>query len=166
MAGRMAESPQQMLLKRLLEAEANAREQRMETQQQIKALEQQSAAEDNKIVATAQAEAQAEAEKRPDLLEVHGALDAEWTRLHQDLLMALAGEGAESPQLSAETIRRRANSLALRMTQAYLAATKGAGFLANHPASRFVREAMFFLVWSCPQPVLAAQLQEFACTLE
>jgi hypothetical protein len=51
----------------------------------------------------------------------------------------------------------------LRATQAYLAASKGAGFVAGHPAERLVREAMFFLVWSCPQPVLAANLREFAC---
>lgn len=107
-----------------------------------------------------------EAEKRPDLREVHGALSTEWNSLQRDLFQALGGSDPESPQLSAESIRRRANSLALRMTQAYLAATKGAGFLGSHAASRLVREAMFFLVWSCPQPVLAAQLQEFACTLE
>jgi hypothetical protein len=63
---------------------------------------------------------------------------------------------------SAVEIRRRANSLVLRATQAQLAASKGAGFVAGHPAERAVREAMFFLVWSCPQPVLAAALREFA----
>jgi hypothetical protein len=51
----------------------------------------------------------------------------------------------------------------LRATQAQLAASKGAGFVRGHPAERAVREAMFFLVWSCPQPVLAAALREFAC---
>ena len=86
--------------------------------------------------------------------------------LKSDLVKALRGEAGDDPQLTTESIRIRANSLVLRMTQAYLAATKGAGFLATHPASRMVREAMFFLVWSCPQPVLTAQLQEFACVLE
>jgi alkylation response protein AidB-like acyl-CoA dehydrogenase len=107
-----------------------------------------------------------EADKRPDLWDIHEPLAHEWRTLKSDLMSALKGEGADRPQLSMESIRRRANSLALRMTQAYLAATKGAGFLAAHPASRMVREAMFFLVWSCPQPVLTAQLQEFACVLE
>ncbi len=107
-----------------------------------------------------------EADKRPDLWTIHRPLAEEWQTLKADLMSALNGEDSEAPQLRTESIRRRANSLALRMTQAYLAATKGAGFLASHPASRLVREAMFFLVWSCPQPVLTAQLQEFACTLE
>ncbi len=106
-----------------------------------------------------------EADKRPDLWDIHRPFAEEWQSLEDDLIAALEGPG-ENPSLSAESIRRRANSLVLRMTQAYLAATKGAGFLAHHPASRLVREAMFFLVWSCPQPVLTAQLQEFACVLE
>jgi hypothetical protein len=47
-----------------------------------------------------------------------------------------------------------------------LAASKGAGFVAGHPAERAVREAMFFLVWSCPQPVVSAALREFACVID
>jgi hypothetical protein len=39
----------------------------------------------------------------------------------------------------------------LRAGQAALTASKGAGFVAGHPAERLVRESMFFLVWSCPQ---------------
>ena len=37
-------------------------------------------------------------------------------------------------------------------------ATKGAGFVRGHVAEHSVREALFFLVWSCPQPVLTAAL--------
>lgn len=107
-----------------------------------------------------------EAEKRPDLWAIHTPLAQEFHALKSDLVKALRGEAGDNLPLTAESIRIRANSLVLRMTQAYLAATKGAGFLASHPASRLVREAMFFLVWSCPQPVLTAQLQEFACILE
>ena len=107
-----------------------------------------------------------EAEKRPDLLTIYEPLASEWQSLKSDMIQALYGEVSNAAHLTTESIRVRANSLALRMTQAYLAATKGAGFLASHPASRMVREAMFFLVWSCPQPVLMAQLQEFACVLE
>jgi hypothetical protein len=50
----------------------------------------------------------------------------------------------------------------LRATQAALAAAKGAGYIAHHPAGRWCREALFFLVWSCPQSVLAANLCELA----
>jgi alkylation response protein AidB-like acyl-CoA dehydrogenase len=59
-------------------------------------------------------------------------------------------------------LRQRANSLALRASQAALAAAKGAGYVAGHPAGRLCREALFFLVWSCPQPVLQANLCELA----
>ncbi|MBW8885705.1 MAG: acyl-CoA dehydrogenase, partial [Planctomycetia bacterium] len=59
-------------------------------------------------------------------------------------------------------LRTRANSLALRASQAALAAAKGAGYVVGHPAGRWCREALFFLVWSCPQPVLHANLCELA----
>ncbi|MFP6763945.1 MAG: hypothetical protein VB858_10010 [Planctomycetaceae bacterium] len=64
--------------------------------------------------------------------------------------------------LAAETLRRKSNSLALRSTQAALAASKGAGFVSGHPAARMASEAMFFLVWSCPQPVVLANIRELA----
>jgi alkylation response protein AidB-like acyl-CoA dehydrogenase len=63
-------------------------------------------------------------------------------------------------------LRVRANSLALRATQAALAAAKGAGYVVGHPAGRWCREALFFLVWSCPAPVLQANLCELACIQE
>lgn len=116
--------------------------------------------------AAALARLQSEAERRPDLAMIHQSLDAERSDLRADLESVLAGQSAgASPSASVESIRQRANSLALRSTQALLAASKGAGFVKGHPAERLVREAMFFLVWSCPQPVLAAQLREFACVL-
>jgi alkylation response protein AidB-like acyl-CoA dehydrogenase len=77
-----------------------------------------------------------------------------------------AETGDANPAFSSESIRHRANSLVLRVAQAYLGASKGAGFVAGHPAERAVREAMFFLVWSCPAPVVAANLREFACVLD
>jgi hypothetical protein len=45
-----------------------------------------------------------------------------------------------------------------RNTQFALAAGKGSGFLRSHPAQRWARQAMFFLVWSCPAPALDATL--------
>jgi hypothetical protein len=54
----------------------------------------------------------------------------------------------------------------LRSTQSALAAAKGAGYVAGHPAGRWCREALFFLVWSCPQPVLSAHLCELAGILD
>jgi hypothetical protein len=108
-----------------------------------------------------------ESERRPDLREIHQPMSREQAEIVRDLLDASRGPAtAGRPALSMESIRQRANSLVLRAAQAWLAACKGAGFVTGHPAERLVREAMFFLVWSCPQPVLAAALREFACVLE
>ena len=108
-----------------------------------------------------------EAENRPDLIEIYDPMAAERNMLSADLLQAAAAISTESnPALQMESIRRRANSLVIRAAQASMGAAKGAGFVHGHPAERAVREAMFFLVWSCPQPVLTAALREFACVLE
>lgn len=95
--------------------------------------------------------------RRPDLAPPADALQRECDALHHGLLQAASGG---DPSL--EELRSRANSLVLRATQAALAAAKGAGFLARHPASRWCHEALFFLVWSCPQEVLSANLREWA----
>lgn len=77
-----------------------------------------------------------------------------------DLLAAAQGEAG--PQLTAETLRWRATSLALDASQAYLTAAKGAGFVRGHPAERLARESLFFLVWSCPQSVAGQLLRSFS----
>ena len=99
-----------------------------------------------------------EAQQRADLLAPAESLRAEWLELQADLLAAAAGEAT----CSSETLRSRANSLVLRATQAALAAAKGSGYVVGHPAGRWCREALFFLVWSCPQPVMQANLCELA----
>ncbi|MCA9270882.1 MAG: acyl-CoA dehydrogenase, partial [Planctomycetales bacterium] len=99
-----------------------------------------------------------EAEKRPPLLEPAEKLLADLESCRCDLLAAATG----TPACSNEALRVRANSLALRASQAALAAAKGAGYVATHPAGRWCREALFFLVWSCPQPVVAANLCQLA----
>lgn len=100
----------------------------------------------------------AEAAGRPELEVVADKLarDAE---ILKAALLALADGGHDR---TATKLREQANSLVLRATQAALVAAKGAGFVLGHPAGRWCREALFFLVWSCPQPVLAANLCEFA----
>jgi alkylation response protein AidB-like acyl-CoA dehydrogenase len=108
-----------------------------------------------------------EAERRPDLVPIHQALEAEHAEARASLFAAApesktASAGTPGPEL----VRQQANSLVLRVAQAYLAASKGAGFVSGHPAERAVREAMFFLVWSCPQPVVSAALREFACVID
>jgi len=91
------------------------------------------------------------------------ALEAEHATARTDLYSAAVTNGLTP---SAESVRQKANSLVLRAAQAYLAASKGAGFVVGHPAERTVREAMFFLVWSCPAPVVSAALREFACVID
>ena len=59
-------------------------------------------------------------------------------------------------------LRVEVTRLALRASQLALLAAKGSGFVAPHPAQRWARQALFFLVWSCPQPVASAALREFA----
>ncbi|MCA9079078.1 MAG: acyl-CoA/acyl-ACP dehydrogenase [Planctomycetaceae bacterium] len=97
---------------------------------------------------------QEEAARRPDLAATVHAFEHEYNWLDQQFQAAAP---------SAATIRQLANSLAMRISQACLAVTKGAGFISGQPAERAVREAMFFLVWSCPQPVVAAALEELSC---
>ena len=105
-----------------------------------------------------------EVDRRPELAEFVEPLQEEATQLIKLLRnSAKSSDDANAP--SAEEIRQRANSLALRSAQAWLAATKGAGYIAGHPAERAVRESMFFLVWSCPQQVLAGNLRELSCAV-
>ncbi|MEZ6044377.1 MAG: hypothetical protein R3C11_02105 [Planctomycetaceae bacterium] len=105
-----------------------------------------------------------EAEKRSDLEEVFHSLDRTRKELTRKMWLSNSGEvSPEDPEFTPGIIRQQANLLALRSTQAALTATKGRGFVKGHPAERMVREAMFFLVWSCPQPVAQATLREFAC---
>lgn len=100
----------------------------------------------------------AEAATRDDLRAPCDALWIEHRQLLADLLALTRGQST----CSKESLRGRANSLVLRATQAALAAAKGTGFVVGHPAGRWCREALFFLVWSCPRPVAAANLCELA----
>ena len=98
-------------------------------------------------------------EKRPDLIHPAEQLDAELQSAVARLL-ALCDDPVDATASS--ELRADANSLVLRATQAALVAAKGAGFVAGHPAGRWCQEALFFLVWSCPQSVLDANLCELA----
>ncbi|MGF1577782.1 MAG: acyl-CoA dehydrogenase family protein [Gemmataceae bacterium] len=68
-------------------------------------------------------------------------------------------ESQDKPSPNAMTqLRARVNQLAVQASQATLIAAKGAGFLRDHKAQLWVRQAMFFLVWSCPWPAASATL--------
>lgn len=104
-----------------------------------------------------------EAEKRHDLTPTATELRSTLEDLKRNLRAMTADSDASASGDERESLRKQSNSLVLRSAQAWLTASKGAGFLEGHPASRAVREAQFFLVWSCPQNVMAAALAEFAC---
>jgi alkylation response protein AidB-like acyl-CoA dehydrogenase len=99
-----------------------------------------------------------EAIKRPDLLGPAAELRREQRELAKSLLELAGGNQV----CSNESLRAGANSIALRASQAALAAAKGTGYVVGHPAGRWCREALFFLVWSCPQGVMTANLCELA----
>ena len=100
-----------------------------------------------------------QASGRDDLLEPVEALRDAWEGLRDDL-MACASGVPGSP--TSAIVRGQANALALRLTQAYLTARKGSGFLREDPAQRWARQALFFLVWSCPSPVAQAAIRDLA----
>src|SRR5262249_44962820 len=108
---------------------------------------------------------QRESSSRVDLIDPSDALIQERDALLTAMLQ-LAGDSVSAANncsvANTNELRVRSNSLALRATQAALAAAKGAGYVVGHPAGRWCREALFFLVWSCPQPVLQANLCELA----
>ncbi len=99
-----------------------------------------------------------ESEKRADLIGTFESLNRQLENATEKLLHLASG----NPVCSTEQIRIDANSLVLRATQAALVAAKGAGFVQGHPVGRWCQEALFFLVWSCPQAVVDANLCELA----
>ncbi len=100
-----------------------------------------------------------QAKSRPELLAAMTAsLAEEQVELEAAVLRLAEGDAV----CTSESLRARSNSLALRASQAALVAAKGTGYVVGHPAGRWCREALFFLVWSCPQPVSAINLCELA----
>jgi alkylation response protein AidB-like acyl-CoA dehydrogenase len=99
------------------------------------------------------------APERLDLAEPLEVLCENWQTYWAQLIAQARGEpdGASPGE-----IRTQANALVLRSTQAYLTARKGTGFLRTEPAQRWARQALFFLVWSCPTPVAQAAIRGLA----
>ena len=72
---------------------------------------------------------------------------------------AITPDPADGPKL-----RGACNDLALRITHAAVAIYKGTALIQGHPAQRLAREALFLLVWSCPNPVIDCTVQLLAST--
>lgn len=96
-----------------------------------------------------------EASIRPDLRPVAERFESARQALRRRMY-ALADGQVEAAD--ATDLRVRANELALHSTQAALTVSKGAGFVRPHPAQRWARQALFFLVWSCPRPAAEGML--------
>lgn len=96
-----------------------------------------------------------EASRRESLAPIAVRLEIELGELFHRLDQA-AGTGLEPD--GRDNLRAAATDLVIRAGQAALTASKGAGFVAGHPAERLVRESLFFLVWSCPPAVTDALL--------
>lgn len=105
-----------------------------------------------------------EAKRRADLEPIVVGLRDEWNAIDADLANLADGGPVTTGNTvtTGDDLRRRANGIALRASQAALAAAKGSGYVDGHPAGRWCREALFFLVWSCPAPVTNATLCELA----
>jgi butyryl-CoA dehydrogenase len=97
-----------------------------------------------------------ESAKREDVVPVaeryRKATESANRRLH-------AAAAATLPETTM-AIRVECTRLALRATQTLLLIAKGGGFVTPHPAQRLARQALFFLVWSCPRPVAAGVLDD------
>src|SRR5262249_39832244 len=104
-----------------------------------------------------------EAEARAELRTTAAFMEQTRQQLRQEMhQLARGGSAADA----AAALRARANTLVLRATQAALTASKGTGFLRDHPAQRWARQALFFLVWSCPRPAADALLASLTAPLE
>jgi hypothetical protein len=96
---------------------------------------------------------------RTDLAEPLEVLCENWQAYWGQLIDQARGT---SDAVSPAQIRTQANALVLRSTQSYLTASRGTGFLRSEPAQRWARQALFFLVWSCPTPVAQAAIRDLA----
>ena len=98
-----------------------------------------------------------EAESRPDLRATAESFNVSISGIRERL-----HKFTESTPDPIQTLSLRIDStkLAIRSTQAGLMIAKGAGFIVPHSAQRWVRQAMFFLVWSCPRPVAEGILED------
>ena len=117
-------------------------------------------------------ELQREATSRPELADTVNAMSEELSVLRTDLIAASSSvtpndaasavATVEQVKTTADSLRYRANSLVMRLAQVFVCSAKGAGFVSGHLAERFLREAMFFQVWSCPPAVTQQTLSELA----
>lgn len=86
----------------------------------------------------------------------------QFERDHQSLREMIFDAALGKVNRDSGEIRVTANTLVQRTTSAAMTTAKGAGMMAEHPVGRWCCQALFFLVWSCPQSVAEAHLCELA----
>jgi alkylation response protein AidB-like acyl-CoA dehydrogenase len=79
----------------------------------------------------------------------------------QTIELCQPGREAEAAA-AAPALRGACNDLAVRITQSAVALYKGSALRMDHPAQRLAREAMFLLVWSCPDAVIDCTVNALA----
>lgn len=104
-----------------------------------------------------------ESVSRPELHSCAEQLQGRCVKLRREMHRQATESSAAT---AAGELRAQANLLVLSATQAALTAAKGAGFVRGHPAQRWARQALFFLVWSCPRPAAETLLQQLAASCE
>ena len=82
------------------------------------------------------------------------------TELREKVIRYATSE-APDPAI-APSLRGGCNELSVRLTHAAVALYKGTALRMDHPAQRLAREAMFLLVWSCPDPVIDCTVELLA----
>jgi alkylation response protein AidB-like acyl-CoA dehydrogenase len=96
---------------------------------------------------------------RMELADPADVLCETWQQVWNALVVCARGDqGSVDPS----QVRAQANALVLRAAQSYLTARRGTGFLRSEPAQRWARQALFFLVWSCPTPIAQAAIRDLA----
>jgi alkylation response protein AidB-like acyl-CoA dehydrogenase len=99
-----------------------------------------------------------QSQRRPNLQPIVDRFEHEHAELRTRILDMAEGHREDD----SAAIRTAANALVQRSTAAAMTTAKGAGLMADHPVGRWCCQALFFLVWSCPQPVAQAHLCEMA----
>ena len=92
----------------------------------------------------------------------HDRFEQLLNELHEEIVgLSQPGKEAEATAANAR-LRGTCNDLALRITHAAVTLYTGTALLIDHPAQRLAREAMFLLVWSCPNPVIDCTVELLA----
>ena len=98
-----------------------------------------------------------EALKRPELVEIHDRFESTVAEYRKRLYQLSETDHEPSETLA---LRTDCTKFVLRVTQTSLMVAKGNGFVVPHPVQRWTRQALFFLVWSCPRPVAEGVLAD------